>query len=35
MLDRHLDGIRETRGDAAAEAEARRLAQLISANLDG
>jgi HK97 family phage portal protein len=35
MLDRHLDGIRETRGDAAAEAEARRLAQLISANLEG
>jgi HK97 family phage portal protein len=35
MLDRHLDGIRETRGDAAADAEARRLAALISANLEG
>jgi HK97 family phage portal protein len=35
MIDRHLAGIRETRGDAAADAEARRIAQLISANLEG
>lgn len=34
QVQRHIDGVRERLGDAAAESESRRLAKLISANLE-